>query len=379
LVKKTPEADDQNAEKDGDDALILSPDVAVSAQSGEPEEEIEQEVSAEVAKPARKPGLSILLGIVLGGVIAAGIGFYAARYVVPEGWPFPGVAPEPDPIALEQVEQADRLAALEAQMALQAQAIATLEVDETAGDLAAKLERAQSQLAQTIATLNAVDARLSEVEKIPQGSGTQAAEAAAAAYERELVAMRDMLAGELARIEAAGQAAQSSGLDAEAMAEQAQVSAALAQIRAALDNGQPFEVALQGLSVEVPDTLSQAATQGVPTLVALQSAFPNAARNALDASLKAQIEDGSVGRIAGFLRRQLGTRSLEPREGDDPDAILSRAEGALEQGQLNAALAELSALPSVGQAQMSTWVAQVQTRLDVLEAADTLTTTLNQE
>ena len=376
MAKKTPKVDDLDADSSPDEVLILSPE---TDEIETVDDEIAQDIPSDPTKPARKAGLSVLLGIVLGGVIAAGIGFYAARYIVPEGWPLPGVAPEPDPIALEQVKHGERLAGLEAQIETQAQAIAALASDDALSELATKLEMSQGELASAIAALTAVDARLSEVEKIPQGSGTEAAEAAAAAYERELAAMRDMLAGELTRIEAAGAAALAGGQNAEEVARQAEISAALAQVRTALEDGQPFDSALDALGVDVPATLTTAAAEGVATLATLREDFPDAARAALDASIAAQIEDGSIGRVAGFMQRQLGTRSLEPQEGDDPDAVLSRAEAALKQGQIADALGEISTLPEVGQSEMATWVEAAGSRLDVLNAADDLTALVNGE
>jgi hypothetical protein len=69
-----------------------------------------------------------------------------------------------------------------------------------------------------------------------------------------------------------------------------------------------------------------------------------------------------------FLRTQLGLRSLTPKDGTSPDAILSRAEQAVRDNDLNTALTEISTLPDVGQAVMADWVAIAQTRLDVTNA-----------
>jgi len=75
---------------------------------------------------------------------------------------------------------------------------------------------------------------------------------------------------------------------------------------------------------------------------------------------------------------QTGVRSLEPREGNDPDAVLSRAEAAVRAGDLGAALDEITALPDPGQAALADWAATAQTRADALGAmadvADMLTT-----
>ena len=74
-------------------------------------------------------------------------------------------------------------------------------------------------------------------------------------------------------------------------------------------------------------------------------------------------------RFTAFLRRQTNARSLAPREGNDPDAILSRAEAALSSGDLPAALTELDALPENARAAMDGWIADASARADALAAA----------
>jgi hypothetical protein len=77
------------------------------------------------------------------------------------------------------------------------------------------------------------------------------------------------------------------------------------------------------------------------------------------------------------LRAQLGVRSLEPREGDDTDAILSRAEAALAGGRLGDALAEIETLPEAARAATSDWAARATARHDALAAAEELSAQLN--
>ena len=68
---------------------------------------------------------------------------------------------------------------------------------------------------------------------------------------------------------------------------------------------------------------------------------------------------------------------MEPREGNDPDAVLSRAEAALREGRLTDALAELEALPEEGRAELSDWAGQAANRLAAVNAAQSLSETLN--
>ena len=82
--------------------------------------------------------------------------------------------------------------------------------------------------------------------------------------------------------------------------------------------------------------------------------------------------------MAAFLQNQLGTRSLEPREGNDPDAVLSRVEAAVRQGDLSAALTEIEALPEAGRAEMADWEAAALLRASALDSAADLADRLSQ-
>jgi hypothetical protein len=82
--------------------------------------------------------------------------------------------------------------------------------------------------------------------------------------------------------------------------------------------------------------------------------------------------DDPAERGLSFLQTQLGIRSLAPREGDSPDAILSRAEAAARSGDLMEAVAELEALPEPARAEMSDWMERATTRAEAVAAADDL-------
>jgi hypothetical protein len=68
----------------------------------------------------------------------------------------------------------------------------------------------------------------------------------------------------------------------------------------------------------------------------------------------------------------VGVRALTPREGNDPDAILSRAEAALTAGDVAQALAEIATLPAVAQDALAAWRTQAQLRLDAQAALQAL-------
>lgn len=324
--------------------------------------------------------------LVAGGILAAVLGFAAARYLVPEGWPFPGVTPEPDPLAVMQAEQAQaleqafaRIAALEDRLAAadRKSAEASAALDERLASALAGQEGNARDIAAMRTALTALDTRLLALEKMPRGDSARAAEAAAAAYTRELEAMREMFAAELQRVEDEQLQAQSKGETAQAAAGRA----ALAKLRAALDAGQPFAAILSDLQVatdlEVPTALTQAAETGVATLAALRESFPDHARAAIEASVREAVDAGEISRISAFFQLQLGTRSLEPREGNDADAVLSRAEAALKQGDLEVVLTELAGLKGAALDEMQGWAGQVESRLAAVRAADALVRAVN--
>ncbi len=334
---------------------------------------VEPDQPAPVVTAPRRGGFAPM---VLGGVIAAGLGFLGAQY--PDQWPFPAPEVQVDPLAQALDAQGVRLDAAEKSLADQGQKIGAMASQQSLADLAARvvadLQVASTRLATLETHLTALEARLTAVEKLPTGNGTEAAEAAAAAYQRELIALRTMFEAELAKVRTGQQ-------DARTLSAKAATRAALANIMAALDSGAPFAEAAAELSsvtgAPLPAPLPDMAEDGVPTLAALQESFPEAARAALDLAIRAGVEEGSIGRAQAFLRTQLGVRSLEPKQGDDPDAVLSRAEAALHQGRIATALSELTALPEAAQPALADWISTAKARAAALEAGRALATQLN--
>ena len=112
---------------------------------------------------------------------------------------------------------------------------------------------------------------------------------------------------------------------------------------------------LEGAGLETPEALSRE----VPSLDSLQAGFPEAARAALRAALRRDSAAGNGNLLTNFLRAQTGARSVAPREGSDPDAILSRAGVAVEAGRIAEAVVEIESLPEPARAAapMADWLA----------------------
>ncbi len=339
------------------------------------------------------PGFGPLL---IGGVVAAALGYGAALFGLR-----PSEAPEVDPTltaALEQIEtQQGTIAGLQEQIAALAaaeppampevdlsgveNAIAGVAsdvagvgtaVEALTGRVVALEERPvftgeiDEDSAAMAAAVEALEGRLAE-ERNAAAEAVAAAEAAQAAAAAELQAASDAAQAAIAEAQA----------EAQATAAATQAQAALSRVQIAMAAGDPFAEALSGMDVEVPDALQAVAETGVPTLEDLQTAYPAAARAALAEANRETAEDGVMGGLGAFLQNQLGGRSVVPREGDDPDAVLSRVGAAVEAGDLTSALTEIESLPEGARSVLADWVAQVQTRADADAALAELAATLD--
>ncbi|WP_347311679.1 COG4223 family protein [Defluviimonas sp. SAOS-178_SWC] len=383
----------EDAVSEGDETVILTEPAATET----PEQDsIGAEPQPEPRAAGRKGGF---VPMVLGGVIAAGLGFGAAAYVLPRFW-------VPDQRAAEFASVREELAAQAARISGLDTDLGKIKSDTTAGDVAAgqaalaarldgeitalrtSVSALDEDLKKAVARFESLDVRLSEIEKRPVEGGAASA-TALEAFGREMADLRAEIDAQRAAAAQAQQdiaatasaatekitaaEAEASRLrdEAEAVTRRGAARGALSRIQAALESGGALEGALADLAssgVDVPPALADQA-QGVPSLGALRAAFPPAAREALAISLKETAGGGTWDRITAFLRSQSGARSLSPRAGDDPDAVLSRAEAALTAGALTTAIEEIAKLPPAGQARMAEWVDMVNRRISATDAA----------
>jgi hypothetical protein len=333
----------------------------------------------------------------LGGVIAVAGAAFAAPYVLPDAMrPVMSLEPVEARLAEQSAEMEtmagrldEAIGALEgapsqADLSALSERVAALE-----SDLSARLDDLSSQLAALQTRDDELATRIEEAERAPLEDATDPAVVAALeSYGNEVEALRaevqsqteenQRLIEEAAAATAEARAAAEA--EAQAAAERAAMAArqqALVDVQAALDAGRPFAEPLAGLSdMEIPAALSAVADEGVPTLAALQADFPVAAREALDAARRANAGDDPGDRALTFLQSQLGVRSLEPREGDSADAILSRAQAAAQNGDLSAAVEELQGLSEPALAEMQGWIDRARTRAEATDAADQLAASL---
>ncbi|NBE07273.1 COG4223 family protein [Paragemmobacter ruber] len=363
-------------------AVVDATDPQAAAVTDAPSEPAPREKLADApASPPPAPrggsGAGAFFGMVLGGVVAAGAGFGLAR-AVPDLLPMGGQGE----LAATVAAQAEEIAALRADLA------ARPAPDPQIAERLAALEAAPAPTAPVPPALEerlaAVEAALADLQSRPSAGGAPAP---------ELVAELDALKAQVATLSAGGsvpadviaaaeaaearlQEAQASAAalaaEAEAAAATARRNAAIGRITAALDSGAPYASALAELGGDAPPVLADNAAVGLPTVAELADSFPEVARAALEDALRANMGESWTDRVSNFLRSQTGLRSLTPREGNDPDAILSRAEAALAQGRVADAIGELDAMPEAGKPALSDWLAQARLRAEAEAAVATL-------
>ena len=305
--------------------------------------------------------------IIFGGALATVFGFFAAQVDGVEK--LLGLGPDDNGL-LEVVEQqAAQIVEQSTMIKTQSGRLSALQDDvDSIPDPAPAVDIAGLESRIAIA-FSSLEARIVDLEKRPMTQGLSPE--AVKAYEAELQRMQAAVADQRAEIQALLDTARVSETSAEEQAKIALARAALTRIITAVDTGKSFDDALAQLDeaggVEIPDVLREMGTKGVPTLASLQDSFPEVARTALSAARSDEASSGEGG-IGSFLQRQLGARSVTPQEGNSADAVLSRAEAAVKQGQIGEALSELDSLPEVAKAAVTGWLETARSRLLATDA-----------
>lgn len=369
-----PEEDEQAPETD--EASKETPDADGAEEAPSEIESERPELDPQVVEPSDQAEPTAVrqggfVPMVLGGVVAAALGFGASQVLFPNGI---GGMDQSEAVA-DLTATVQQQGAQVARLTKELDAVKTTSADTGAIDeLAGLVDDANAAVAGLSEQVKALETRLIALEKRPADGGASAA--AVEAYEREVGALRQAMEKQKAEIEALINAAQDEKASAELTAKQAMIRTAVSRIQVALDTGKGFAdpvAHLMAAGVDVPAILAEIADTGAPTLAHLTSTYPTAARKALAAARK---DEGTGGKAWNFLRNQLGVRSLEPKEGTDADAILSRAEAALKDGRLSDAMAEIQNLPEPARVELTDWMTQATRRADAVAAAETLSATV---
>lgn len=286
----------------------------------------------------------------------------------------PGAAPTADQgDAARQIavlfERLDRLEKRDAQAA------------GTTANLAEKVEVVR-QLTELEARLRAEIARGTSTDSGARDAAAQA-RARADAVEKEIAARLDAVAKETAaKIEGLNRdlAARTDG-DQRALTSSrgAAVIGVAARLRQALEAGGPFTTTLEMLAplaaaepqvAAMRDELDKVAPTGVVPIRVLASEFPQVARAVIAADLA---DDSFWQRVLGKLKSIVSIRRVgENTKGMDADAILARAEAAVNAGDLGRAVGEMKLLRGAAAAPATTWVISAETHMAAQRVVDRL-------
>ena len=369
------------AQTDGSDESAAVEDAADTDDAAAVEEterfEASEASAPVVTPPPPAPQKRSAWPMVLAGVFIAGLGFFAGRSDLINDY-LPGSLQAKDQTEPLKAEIAQLREIVEGRAGLGDEIAAVDGVVKSLAAEVAGIEFPEPDFTPVTTELGDLGQRIANIEALLEAaSDTPDYSAAFAGLQQASQDQQSRIAEMLAEAEQAKADLEKEAADAKAAAEEAAkrtiAQAALSHLQAALDAGESFtgplaEFADTGLA-DVPEELASVAEDGVDTLNDLQLGISGAARDALEA---ARADAGAAGGIAGFLEKQLGVRSLEPQEGDDPDAVLSRVEAQVRAGDLVAALNEAELLPEPALAAMSDWLGGAKTRVSALSALETL-------
>ncbi len=268
-------------------------------------------------------------------------------------------------IAAMQTDYENRLAEIEATLK---QTDTTTDIEPLLAQLAAKDTETKAAI-DAVAKANkalevAVETLQSELTNVTarqvlSAEGGQASDEALQQFEDKLsaisAAQQKLNQSQLIAVEAQQ--------DAEGKLRLANAANAISRILDALETGRPFQDELDQLtgitSIDLPSGLVDISKTGTTSLSELKKQLPELSRTVLRDDAAANAGISAIGKFTAFMKSQVGTRSLEPQQGDDMDAVLSRIEAALDKDDLAKALTETEMLTDAAKQTMGKWVASL--------------------
>jgi hypothetical protein len=216
-----------------------------------------------------------------------------------------------------------------------------------------------------------VDAKLKALTEAELGSGDTANLGPEISVLEKRVAKIESALGELA------DAIDKSAADMKA----ATLAIAFANLRAAVDEGRPYATELDTLVALSPSasdlgTLANYDEKGIPTVAELRRSF-NAAKDAALAT-PAPLSGGSIlDHLMTSAQSLVKIKRVDASAtGDEPSAVLARAEAAIDQDDLAGAVKEVGTLSGVPRTAFSTWLDQADARLAANGTLDRLESAL---
>jgi hypothetical protein len=159
-------------------------------------------------------------------------------------------------------------------------------------------------------------------------------------------------------------------IDQRRATESAAAALAAASLAEAAQSAAPFDAELTAIGHLLPATtdlrtLQRLARQGAPTRAALAAEFSDTAARAASAARTTPDGSGFLARMGQALSRIVTIRRIDDTSGDGADAILNRAQHELEDGDLEAAVADLDKLSPPARQALAGWRERAQRRLEI--------------
>jgi len=358
------DTDDQTDDATTNDQMTDDNTVADQADEDQKSEQVYEPYIPPVdPAPAQKSPLGPMI---LGGAVCAVLGFGAAVLTQQSSplWP-------QDPAVAELTAKTDGAVA---DLQTQIDAIAARPAGDVMQSDLTPMRDAVAQLSGLEQTIADLAGRVSALEQATIEAAIP--DDLIAKYRSEVESISALLESQRGELNTFMQDAKAKADQAAEIAKNTLAGGALDRIATALDTGSEFVQAMQdyeqAIGAAAPDVLASLAADGVVTLQVLSQDYADVARAAL-AAARAEMDQGQgMAKLTNFLKNQFNARSVVPKSGDDPDAVLSRAEQALRDGDLAAAMDEISKLGPRAQATMSDWIAAAQARLDAQNTVNIL-------
>lgn len=152
--------------------------------------------------------------------------------------------------------------------------------------------------------------------------------------------------------------------------EAAAAALAAAGVIDASRTSRPFAEEIAALRKTAPDlpelaTLGRLAETGAPSRAALAASFPDFAARAAVRARKPPADAGVVDRFVYAASTVVRLRRIDDTTGKSPDALLARAEQALQEGDVLSALKALDSLPPAAQRALAPWRADAERRAEI--------------
>ena len=372
---------DFDATDDAEKAPQSSPDYA-------------REETMDASPEPRRSGVSLLAAGLIGGAVALA-GASALQFAG-----FLGAPNSADGTpALGQVES--EISALKAEIAAlrEGSGGATIDasgkidglaqaLDQVKADVASLQTAIQSGGAGDNAGLQALDAKIKEIEASIAGLGQGEGDGASP---DEIAAINQKISGVEALVKAAGEAgstvdsrlgaieqsvtALSAKVDAAASQPKIALAIAASALKSAVDRGAPFLAEIETFSAIAPNapelpTLRTHAETGVATLAEIQAEADAAAVAMIAAAKPVDQNAGFFDRLLVSAESLVKVRPIGPVEGQGVPETVARMEAAVKADDLATALAEFETLPATAKAAGAAFADKIRARAEVEKLVD---------